>query len=75
MIMNADLIEERREQVRRLRLHADFLESGSPTLSDTILKELKAALDRTGGNRTHTAEQLGVSLRTVRNWINEYGLK
>jgi DNA-binding protein Fis len=26
------------------------------------------------GNRTHAAEMLGISLRTVRNRIKEYGL-
>jgi DNA-binding protein Fis len=31
-------------------------------------------LDSTGGNRSRTAELLGVSLRTVRNKIREYGL-
>jgi DNA-binding NtrC family response regulator len=28
-----------------------------------------------GGNRTRTAQMLGISVRTVRNRINEYGLK
>jgi len=31
-------------------------------------------LESTGGNRSRTAELLGVSLRTVRNKIREYGL-
>jgi DNA-binding NtrC family response regulator len=31
-------------------------------------------LDATGGNRSRAAEMLGVSLRTVRNKIREYGL-
>lgn len=35
---------------------------------------LETALESTGGNRTRTAEILGVSLRTVRNKIREYGL-
>jgi DNA-binding NtrC family response regulator len=28
-----------------------------------------------GGNRTKTAQMLGISVRTVRNKINEYGLR
>ena len=36
----------------------------------TDAKTLKA----TGGNRTRAAELMGVSLRTVRNKIREYGL-
>lgn len=35
---------------------------------------LEATLQITGGNRTRTAEMLGVSLRTVRNKIREHGL-
>jgi DNA-binding NtrC family response regulator len=31
-------------------------------------------LDATGGNRAHAAELLGVSLRTVRNKVREFGL-
>lgn len=35
---------------------------------------LQTTLEITGGNRTRTAELLGVSLRTIRNKIREYGL-
>jgi DNA-binding NtrC family response regulator len=35
---------------------------------------LEMTLDATGGNRSQAAEMLGVSLRTVRNKIREYGL-
>ncbi len=35
---------------------------------------LEVTLDANGGNRSRTAEMLGVSLRTVRNKIREYGL-
>ncbi len=39
---------------------------GAPAFSKT--------LDATGGNRTRAAEILGVSLRTVRNKVREFGL-
>lgn len=74
-VMNSDVIDKVREDIRRLHAHAAFLERGAPKLNDIILMELKAALDRTGGNRTHAAEQLGISIRTIRNWIKKYGLE
>jgi DNA-binding protein Fis len=37
-------------------------------------KLLEMTLDATGGNRSRTAELMGVSLRTVRNKIRSYGL-
>jgi DNA-binding NtrC family response regulator len=37
-------------------------------------KLIERTLEANGGNRTLTAEMLGVSLRTVRNKIREYGL-
>lgn len=49
----------------------------SPT---TTLKEMEKqiifnALDHTNGNRTHAAEILGISVRTLRNKLNEYRKK
>lgn len=43
------------------------------------LKELQrdaiiAALELTNGNRTRAAKLLGISIRTMRNKIREYGL-
>jgi DNA-binding NtrC family response regulator len=32
-------------------------------------------LEDTGGNRTHAAKSLGISLRTLRNKLNEFGLQ
>ena len=48
-----------------------------PTVS---LKEMEknvifSALDQTKGNRTHAAEILGISVRTLRNKLNEYRKK
>ena len=48
-----------------------------PTIS---LKEMEknvifTALDQTNGNRTHAAEILGISVRTLRNKLNEYRKK
>ena len=35
-------------------------------------KIIQITLDETGGNRTRSAEMLGVSLRTLRNKLREY---
>jgi DNA-binding NtrC family response regulator len=37
-------------------------------------QHLESTLALTDGNRTHAAEMLGISLRTLRNKIREYGL-
>jgi two-component system response regulator AtoC len=44
------------------------------TLRELERTLLERTLDATGGNRTRTAGMLGVSLRTVRNKIREFGL-
>ena len=44
------------------------------TLRDMERQVLERTLESTGGNRTRTAEILGVSLRTIRNKIREFGL-
>lgn len=44
------------------------------TLRDMERELLERTLETTGGNRTRAAEILGVSLRTVRNKIREFGL-
>ena len=48
-----------------------------PAFTSVSLKEIEKktifhALDRTNGNRTHAAEILGISVRTLRNKLNEY---
>jgi DNA-binding NtrC family response regulator len=43
-------------------------------ISDVERQHLENILALTRGNRTHTAEMLGISLRTVRNRIKQYGL-
>jgi len=44
------------------------------TLQEMERQLLAKTLEATGGNRTRAAELMGVSLRTVRNKIREYGL-
>ncbi|MEE9612257.1 MAG: sigma-54 dependent transcriptional regulator [Desulfatiglandales bacterium] len=51
-----------------------------PFMPTVSLKEMEKkaifhALDQTDGNRTHAAEILGISVRTLRNKLNEYRKK
>jgi len=43
-------------------------------IADIRKKAAERALIETRGNRTRAAEILGVSVRTVRNWIKRFGL-
>jgi len=42
------------------------------TLEQVKKEAVIACLEHFKGNRTHTATSLGVSLRSIRNWINDY---
>lgn len=43
-----------------------------PTLREAEKVLITRALDHTDGNRTHAAKMLGISVRTLRNKLNEY---
>jgi DNA-binding NtrC family response regulator len=45
------------------------------TLADRERQHILAALDRCKGNRTHAAKLLDISIRTLRNKLNEYNRK
>ncbi len=42
------------------------------TLAELEKRHILAALTKTGGNRTHAAKLLDISIRTLRNKLNEY---
>ncbi len=42
------------------------------TIAELEKQAIKAALQQTGGNRTKAAEALGISIRTLRNKLQEY---
>jgi DNA-binding NtrC family response regulator len=58
--------------VEATRLPEDF--RAGISLGEMERRLLEMTLDATGGNRSRAAEMLGVSLRTVRNKVREYGL-
>ncbi|NWG12575.1 MAG: sigma-54-dependent Fis family transcriptional regulator [Acidobacteria bacterium] len=45
------------------------------TMREMERQLIKRTLDGTGGNRTQAARLLGISLRTLRNKLNEFGLQ
>ena len=47
--------------------------TGPEPLRETERRLILHALDHTAGNRTHAAKVLGISVRTLRNKLNEYG--
>ncbi|MCG8568469.1 MAG: sigma-54 dependent transcriptional regulator [Desulfobacterales bacterium] len=54
-------------------VHANSgLDDGPSSLKEMEQKMIYKTLDRTEGNRTHAAKILGISVRTLRNKLNEY---
>jgi two-component system response regulator FlrC len=47
-------------------------DSSSLCLREMEQRMISRALEKTGGNRTHAARILGISIRTLRNKLNEY---
>jgi DNA-binding NtrC family response regulator len=78
-ILDVDLLEETE------LAHADLVAAAAAapmitheagiSLRDAERQLFEQTLRAAGGNRTRTAQMLGISVRTVRNRINEYGLK
>ena len=59
--------------VSELRVERNSVRPGT-AMRELERQLLQSTLEATHGNRTHAAEMLGVSLRTIRNKIREYGL-
>jgi len=49
--------------------------SAGVTMREMERKLICKTLEDTGGNRTRAAKSLGISLRTLRNKLNEFGLQ
>lgn len=81
LLSNGECIQEKDLFVERLQLDSDVESAssldGSGSLPARPLREVEKnlifqALDETNGNRTHAAQMLGISVRTLRNKLNEY---
>jgi two-component system response regulator FlrC len=49
--------------------------SAGVTMREMERQLIQKTLEETQGNRTHAAKRLGISLRTLRNKLNEFGLQ
>jgi two-component system response regulator FlrC len=54
---------------------AKVVPAGVTTMRDMERELIRKTLEDTGGNRTRAAKVLGISLRTLRNKLNEFGLQ
>jgi len=50
-----------------------FVDAGTGSLKEMERKMILKVLKETGGNRTLAAKRLGITVRTLRNKLNEYG--
>ncbi len=55
--------------------HSKGLDLGTVSLRDLEMQAIDQALDRNGGNKPKTAEELGISLKTLYNKLNQSILK
>ena len=72
-------VERKPVQTQQAGTQSSYSQAASPSSDGHTLKNverdtIKAALERNANNRTKTAEELGISRRTLINKIEEYGL-
>jgi len=69
-IKKEDFILE--EIVERSMSDNSVFDLSSVTIDEMEKKLIEKTLNDKGGNRTHAAKSLGISIRTLRNKLNEY---
>ncbi|MDP2863685.1 MAG: sigma-54 dependent transcriptional regulator [Desulfobacterales bacterium] len=69
------LLNGRPKTVSPVGYPSDILMMPEVSLRELEKKVIFQTLDRTNGNRTHAADILGISVRTLRNKLNEYRQK
>jgi two-component system response regulator FlrC len=78
LMCNGDVIDEMDlfiNEKKRPSQDTTFPFMPTVSLKEMEKKAIFNALDQTDGNRTHAAEILGISVRTLRNKLNEYRKK
>ncbi len=78
-VLGVELLEEtelnQAELVAAAAAAPPLASEAGRSLRDVERQLFEQTLRAAGGNRTKTAQMLGISVRTVRNKINEYGLR
>ena len=72
--IDAHCFDEEFTPINRVDSAVTFIPQAGTRMSELAKAHLEKTLVLTRGNRTHAAEMLGISLRTMRNRIKEYGL-
>lgn len=67
-----DLMLRGQETAAAPGAHGEDITAPGSTVAEMEKKLIHRTLDSTGGNRTKAADMLGVSIRTLRNKLNEY---
>lgn len=77
VVLSSDCFDEefqsRGKTMPSVAAPAPLVTAGAP-IRDLERAHLESTLEMTRGNRTQAAEMLGISIRTMRNRIREYGL-
>ena len=73
-MIDAACFDREFQPVRRAPAAASAMPAAGTPISVLERMHLENTLELAHGNRTHAAEMLGISLRTMRNKIREYGL-
>ncbi|MDQ2926138.1 MAG: sigma-54 dependent transcriptional regulator [Acidobacteriota bacterium] len=72
--LNAAYFQQEFKPLTRAQITPHAMPPAGTRISEIEKLHLENTLALAHGNRTHAAEMLGISLRTVRNKIKEYGL-
>jgi DNA-binding NtrC family response regulator len=82
VVLDAECFDQEFQTRSKLALVSSAPQAATPAsaaaagvaIKDVERAHLESTLEMTRGNRTQAAEMLGISIRTMRNRIREYGL-
>ncbi len=75
LIRPQDLLISASQSTASIQSNGELGFSAGVTMREMECQLIQKTLENTGGNRTQAAKRLGISLRTLRNKLNEFGLQ